>query len=262
MDHQALQRIKAFAFPLNAYAYLLVKESAAADVFNLHYGWFDEKTEPISVAQERATQELLSLVPTSPAKILEVGSGVGTTLSILLQRGHEACGITPDGSQIDFMRDRYGDSFPVRQTRFEDLTPSGDQFDVILFQESGQYIPLDKIFTRAAELMRPGGRLIMCDEVLLGDAEVGESLHSFQQLKQMASERGFLIHEEKDHSARAAPTVDLILAASDRYRADLRELLGISEEQIEGLNESNRKYQKKYASGKYGYVSLALTLTK
>ena len=262
MDYQAQQRIKKFSFPLNAYAYLLAMESRVGDVFNLHFGWFDDATEPIAVAQERATQEFLAWLPTTPARILEVGSGVGTTLSLLIERGHDACGITPDGSQIDFMRDRYGKDFPVQQLRFEDFDMPEKKFDAILFQESGQYIPLEPLFSRAAMLLRPGGRLIMCDEVMLGEAEAGESLHSIKQLKSVAAEHGFVQGEERDQSARAAPTMDLILAATSRHRKDLRQLLDISNEQIEALDESNKKYQRKYASGKYGYVSLYLNFAE
>lgn len=259
MNPQALKRIRTFAFPLNAYAYLLVKASGAGDVFNLHFGWFDEESELIGVAQERASQEFLSLLPAVPTRILDVGSGVGTTLSILLQRGHDACGITPDESQIAFMRDRYGRDFPVQQLRFEDMT-SSNKFGVLLFQESAQYIPLEKLFSCAAKLLQPDGNIIMCDEVMLTKAEVGESLHSLQQLKQVATQHGFSISEEMDQSSRAARTVDRILDATSRFRNELHQLLEIGDEQIDALIESNRKYQSNYASGKYGYVSLILSL--
>ena len=262
MEYQARQRIKKFSFPLNVYAYLLAMESSVGDVFNLHFGWFDDAAEPIALAQERATQEFLAWLPAAPARLLEVGSGVGTTLSLLIERGHDACGITPDGSQIDFMRERYGKDFPVQPSRFEDMAPPPKKFDCILFQESGQYIPLEPLFSRAAMLLRPGGQLFMCDEVMPGEAEAGESLHSLRQLKRVAAEHGFTLCEERDQSARAAPTVDLILAATSRYREDLRQLLDVSDEQIEALDDSNRKYQSKYASGKYGYVSLRFSLAE
>lgn len=260
MEYQTMERIKKFSFPLNVYAYLLAMESRVGDVFNLHFGLFDDVAEPIAAAQERASQEFLAWMPTAPARLLEVGSGVGTTLSLLIKRGHDACGITPDGSQIDFMRDRYGKNFPVWPLRFEDMEPPTEKFDGILFQESGQYIPLEPLFSRAAMLLRPGGQLFMCDEVLLGEAEAGEYLHSLTQLKRVAIEHGFTLCEERDQSSRAAPTVDRILTATSRYREDFCQLLGINDEQIKALDDSNRKYQCKYASGKYGYVALRFSL--
>ena len=47
-----------------------------------------------------------------------------------------------------------------------------------------------------------------------------------------------------------------MLEATSRYRDELRLLLEVTDEQIDALNESNRNYHRKYASGKYGYVSL------
>ena len=258
METQALQRIKKFSFPLNVYAYLLAMESGVGDVVNLHFGWFDNVAEPIAVAQERATRELLAWLPTPPARLLEVGAGVGTTLALLLERGYDACGITPDGSQIDFMRDRHGKDFPVEPVRFEDMELPPEKFDCMLFQESGQYIPLEALFGRAAMLLRPGGQLVMCDEVMPGGPESGESLHSLVQLS-VAAEHGFALRHARDQSARAAPTVALMLAATSRYRDDLRQRLEVSDEQIDALDESNRKYQSKYACGKYGYVSLCFS---
>lgn len=260
MKHQTLEQIRSFAFPLNAYAYLLVQDSEVGDVFNLHYGWFDDQSEPIASAQARATREFLSLLPTAPTRILEVGSGLGTTLSLLLQRGHDASGLTPDGSQIAFMRERYGPGFPVCESRFEDLGTPEKKFDLVLFQESGQYIPVQQLFACAAQQLRPGGRIVMCDEVMMGDSELGESLHSVKQMKEVAEQYGFSLSDEADQSARAAHTVDKILAATSRYRGDLIDLLGISNEQIEALDASNKQYQSKYAAGKYGYMSLCWTL--
>jgi len=261
MDSQALKRIRKFSFPLNVYAYLLVKDSGAEEVSNLHFGWFDNAEEPIAQAQERASQEFLAQIPSTRIRILDVGSGVGSTLSLLIKRGHDVCGITPDDSQIDFMLDRFGKDFPVRLLRFEDVTPE-PRFDALVFQESGQYIVLTELFSGAARLLQPGGRIFMCDEFLLGEPEAGESLHSIRQLKSVAAEYGFVMVDEHDQSARAAPTMEFVLAATSRHREDLRALLGVSDEQIHALDESNRKYQSKYASGKYGYLSLCLRLAE
>ena len=259
LDSQARQRIKKFSFPLNIYAYLLATESGVGDVFNLHFGWFDHSSEPIAQAQERATRELLAWLPATPARIMEVGSGVGTTLALLRERGYEVSGITPDGSQIDFMRDRYGKDFPVEQVRFEDVALPANQFDGILFQESAQYIALVPLFAQVSKLLKPGGKLVIGDEVLLGGTESGESLHSLVELKSMAAEHGFLLQQSKDQSARAAPTVALMLEASGRHREELRQALEVTDQEIDALDESNRNYQRKYASGKYGYVSLCFS---
>ncbi len=45
------------------------------------------------------------------------------------------------------------------------LVPSSlvQQYDLLLFSESFQYIPLPDVFARAPGLLRSGGRLVICD---------------------------------------------------------------------------------------------------
>lgn len=243
-----------FLFPLNVYAYVLSMEPEGLRY--LHYGWFDDPSEPIAIAQERSTQRLLSWLPPAPARILEVGAGIGTTLALLLDRGYDVLGITPDASQIAYIRKQYGEIFPVSPVRYEDLEAAPREFDCILFQESGQYIPIDRIFSRAADLLRPGGSLIVIDEVVLGNPVSNDRLHSLKHLKTEAIKHGFHLVEEHDLSHRAAPTVDFLLKAVAQYRDDLFRLFALSDEQINSLNESNLEYRRKYTTGHYGYTAL------
>lgn len=254
MQYELLQHLKTFSFPLNVYAYVLAMEPEGLRY--LHYGWFEDQSESIAVAQERSTRELLAWLPAPPARLLEVGAGIGTTLALLRERGYDACGITPDQAQIDFMRIMHGGDFPVSQVRFEETDTPPGTLDCILFQESSQYIALDQLFSRTAILLRPGGRVILCDEVLLGEPEPGEYLHSLAHLKSAAAGLGFSLVEERNLSSQAAPTTDFLLSATARHREDLLRLFDTSDEQIDALDESNRQYRRKYASGKYGYVVL------
>lgn len=76
-------------------------------------------------------------LPKPPARILEVGTGLGTTLARLTRAGYDATGITPDEKQIAVVRSRYGDTVRVEQIAFESL--ASRPFDVVVFQESSQY---------------------------------------------------------------------------------------------------------------------------
>ncbi len=256
MDLPALERIRKFSFPLNVYAYLLAEASGRGDVFHLHFGWFDDPDEPMADAQARASRELLAWLPEPPARVLEVGSGVGTTLAGLVAQGYAAQGITPDGAQVAFMRERHGGAFPVMQVRFEDLAPPAEKFDAVLCQESGQYIAQDILLDQVAAQMRPGGRWVLADEFQWGEPQEGEWLHSLPRLKQAAAARGFVLRDERHQTHRAAPTVDRMLEATARHREAMRRALGVSDAQIDALDESNRNYRRKYASGQYGYAQL------
>src|SRR3712207_460187 len=101
----------------------------------LHYGLFEHADEPISVAQERSTELLLSRLPSPPAALLEVGTGLGKTLARLARMGYDAEGITPDEKQIAMSPI----GLRLHHTAFESFETSRT-YDAILFQESSQYI--------------------------------------------------------------------------------------------------------------------------
>ncbi|MGZ5476641.1 MAG: SAM-dependent methyltransferase, partial [Thermoanaerobaculia bacterium] len=127
---------RGFYYPLNVVMHVLTHEEGG--VKYLHYGLFDRKDESIAAAQERSTDLLISRLPKPPARILEVGSGLGTTLARLTRAGYDATGITPDARQIAVLRARYGDELQVEEIAFENL--ASRPFDAVMFQESSQYI--------------------------------------------------------------------------------------------------------------------------
>src|SRR5204863_8114014 len=134
-----------FYYPLNVFMHVLTLEEGGVE--HLHYGLFERADEPISVAQERSTSMLLSRLPPPPARILEAGIGLGTTLARLTRLGYDALGITPDEKQIAMARDRHPD-LRVACAKFEEMTGA---YDVIVFQESSQYIDAEALFAKAAE---------------------------------------------------------------------------------------------------------------
>src|ERR1051325_6896741 len=107
-----------FYYPLNVFMHILTREEGRVD--SLHYGLFDDPSESIAAAQERATGFLVSLLPPPPARILDAGAGLGTTLALLTRMGHHAVGITPDEKQIASIHARFGDAVHATCTRFED----------------------------------------------------------------------------------------------------------------------------------------------
>lgn len=79
---------KDFTFPLNAYSHILCKDYG--DFEYLHYGLFEQGNPNIKKAQQRATDLLFSHLPPCPCRVLEVGIGLGTTLSNLVKMGYDA----------------------------------------------------------------------------------------------------------------------------------------------------------------------------
>src|SRR5260221_6629044 len=148
-----------FYYPLNVFMHILTHEEGGVDY--LHYALFEHEGERIGAAQEHSTELLLSRLPRPPARLLEVGIGLGTTLLRLTRLGYDAEGITPDEKQIAMVRERFGEELRVRCVAFEALEAEA-RYDVLVFQESSQYIDAQTLFARARDLAPP---VLVLDEV-------------------------------------------------------------------------------------------------
>ena len=241
-----------FLYPLNVFMYVLSHEEGG--VRYLHYGLFDSPADTIAEAQERSTELLMERLPPPPAKVLEVGIGLGTTLARLTRSGYDAIGITPDAKQIDMVRGRYGDLVRAECVAFESYI-SNENFDCVLFQESAQYIDSAALFTRAAELTR---YVLVADEFALEPVDEPAALHSYARFIDEAAARGFHVSEEIDLSQRAAPTVDYFMKRLPGYREELGEALGVESRQIDDLIASGERYRDLYRRGVYAYRLIAL----
>lgn len=231
-----------FYYPLNVFMHILTHEEGAAEY--LHYGFFDERGEPIARAQERSTEFLLARLPPPPARLLDVGSGLGTTLRRLTALGYRVTGITPDEKQIAAI----GSGLDLRCISFEAM-PESESFDAIVFQESSQYIDSARLFAKAAALTK---HLIVLDEFTL-QSEEGATLHELDRFVAAARENGFELVEDLDVSAKAAPTIDYFMQRFSRYRAALNSDLGLTDAQVDALIDSGVRYRDFYERGIYGY---------
>jgi cyclopropane fatty-acyl-phospholipid synthase-like methyltransferase len=208
----------------------------------LHYGIFEHENEPLITAQERSTELLLSRLPPPPCSVLEVGIGLGTTMAFLAIQGYDVRGITPDEHQIAMVREKY-EGLGVRCAVFETLD-AGRTFDVILFQESSQYIDSEALFARAESL---APRVLVIDEFALKPLDEEGALRSLEGFLAAAARHGFRVTEEIDLSAKAAPTMDYFTNRIPQYREKLIADLGITSEQIDNLIENGGKYRARYA---------------
>ena len=236
-----------FYYPLNVFMHILTHEEG--EVPYLHYGLFESEQDSLPQAQERSTELLLSRLPPSPARILEAGIGLGTTLHRLTAMGYEAVGITPDEKQIAFVRERYGDAVDAPCVAFEHF-PLPDRFDAVFFQESSQYIDSQALFARARELT---SHVIVLDEFALRPVDTPGALHSYDAFLTAAQDHGFGKTEELDLSRRAPPSIDYFTTRFPSYRQRLIEDLGLTDQQVDELIEGGVRYRELYDNGTYGY---------
>jgi len=229
-------------YPLNVFMHILTYEEGSVPA--LHYGFFDRGDESIREAQESATAMLITRLPPVPARILDAGSGVGSTLARLTVLGYDAEGITPDAQQIEIIRARYADRVRVHCMRFEDMPPS--HFDAVVFQESSQYIDSDALFAKARELT---SHVIVFDEFAMEPAP----LHSYHDFLRAAASNGFEKVEEVDVTRIAAPTIDYFNDRFDHYRPMLIHDLGIGADQIDTLIRMGVENRRRYERGTFVY---------
>ncbi|HEV7920241.1 MAG TPA: methyltransferase domain-containing protein [Thermoanaerobaculia bacterium] len=235
-----------FYYPLNVFMHILTQEEGRVDA--LHYGLFEREDEPIAAAQERSTRMLLERLPPPPARLLEAGIGLGTTLHRLTALGYDVTGITPDEKQVAAARARYPRA-NIQCTPFETFRDE-KRFDLILFQESSQYIQSSALFAKAAELT---SRVLVLDEFALQPVARADALHPLQGFLEAAALHGFRKTEEVDLSRAAEPTVGYFMQRIARYKEPLIRDLGLTGEQVDELVTSGESYRDLYRSGVYGY---------
>lgn len=255
-----IEQYRHFPFPLNVYAHLVARGGGALEY--LHYGLFAPGCATLAEAQAYSTRLLLQRLPLPPARILEVGTGLGTTLARLRDLGYEASGVNPDPHQIAHAQQRFGVGGHIACSRWEDFDAAGRRWDAIVFQESSQYIAPAQVCSRAAQLLGPSGVLLVLDEVALRPPPSGErGLHLLTDLCDAAAASGFALLEHLDLSSLAAPTVDHLLRMTAALRDELQSQLGVTAQQLDALDRSNEDYRRKYADGRYGYALLRFALT-
>jgi len=247
-------------FPLNIYAHCLYLQEGNVDY--LHYGLFKEGESNPSAreVQQRATDFLLARLPPPPCRILEIGIGLGTTALELAQRGYTVTGISPDPQQIAITRQRVKESVTLECVTLEAFSAPTESYDVILLQESAQYIQSLALFNKAYSLLAKHGLILIADEVGLQRTPKYTSygLPLLTYTLAQAQRCGFELSEEVDLSAQAAPTVDYLLWVIKKHRASLL----VDSAVLDDLLSVLREYQQKYREGRYGYVLLKFAKTK
>ncbi|MEQ1899784.1 MAG: methyltransferase domain-containing protein [Devosia sp.] len=186
-----------------------------ADTPWLHYGlWLEGETPSmpkLREAQERYVDKLIARLPPAPASILDIGGGTGAMADRLALLGYEVEMLTPSEVQVEIARETLGTRARVHQSRLEEFT-SERHFDVCLFSESFQYVPMAQSLPGVKVLLADGGRVVIADcfrsEGYQGGRQVGGG-HSFSEFLKAVDRHGFSITADEDVTAMAAPTIAL-----------------------------------------------------
>ncbi len=184
---------------------------------HLHYGiWtgLDVTAGNLRAAQDAYSARLFAHLPDRAGlRILDIGGGAGETAAKLIALGHNVDIVVPS----PFLASRCRVNAPaarVHECKFEDFTGSGP-YDLCLFSESFQYIPLNLGLAKAASLLAPGG------DVLIGDCFRSEAFrsnkvratvgggHRLQAFRDLVAALPADVLAQEDISAEVAPSIDL-----------------------------------------------------
>lgn len=232
---------------LDAYVYMA---KTFADTPWLHYGMW-EYGERIVVpnvrrAQERYVDKLLSLLPPAPARIFDIGGGTGEMAAVLIERGYDVEMLTPSAVQIAAARERLGADAILHHKRFEDYDGSG-KFDILLFSESFQYVPLADSLPRFRDLLSDQGVVVIADcfrsEGYKGGLAPGGG-HPFGAFSAAVSANGFEVVTDWDVTEAVAPSM---IIDQNFYRGFLAPLI----DQISSGLKASRPIVHWFASAGY-----------
>lgn len=208
----------------------LVLTQQILGVDDLHYGLWDNdldlKMTNLGIAQQRYTDNLISALPSlaaGPVKVFDIGCGTGHVLGQLLSRGYQADGLVPAASLAKLVRlqqAKHPDK-PSRlfECRFEDLPVAelAQQYDVALFSESFQYIPMDASFELLQKILKPGGKVVICDFFKTehhGDGGPGDGTfgggHAMAEFYRKVKESKFELIRDEDITTRVSPNLQLV----------------------------------------------------
>jgi 27-O-demethylrifamycin SV methyltransferase len=225
---------------------------------DLHYGYFAGADRSLSEATNALTQLLAQNTALKPGlNVLDVGCGTGNP-ALMLARDYQASvlGISTSEIGIDRAKARALRENIDHLVRFElrDGTATGldaESFDRVWVMESSHLMPRkDLLLKESFRVLRPGGRLVLCDIVLLRSVPFSElltlqrditildqvfgraNMAQLSQYARWAKEAGFQNILETDISRETMLTFE-------RWRANVESNASIVSELIgpDGLNQ-------------------------
>lgn len=184
----------------------------------LNYGYSDDPTRPpermcvydIEQAQLRYATRLADLIVDRETGILDSGCGMGGLTAVLLQRGLKPTALTPNRTQIKHIRSTYP-QVPLLEGKLEQipLPESRHAFGTIITSESFQYVNLAQGLAVIDQILRPGGRWILCD-YFRSATSTHRSGHQWSEFTTALQQNGWRITHHEDITANVLPTIAFV----------------------------------------------------
>jgi SAM-dependent methyltransferase len=209
----------------------LVVAQQLTGIEDLHYGFWDEDAKPeiadFFEAQSRYSEFVISNITEAAgdksARILDVGCGTGIMLARMLEAGYLVDGVIPSATlkeQVDRRVSALNVAYKAKvyDCFFEDFPEPerNRQYDLVYFSESFQYIAMDDNFRVIKSVLKPGGKVLICDffrtgndgDGLPGDGSMGGG-HPISDFFEFIKD-DFEIEKDRDITGNVSPSLELL----------------------------------------------------
>ena len=184
----------------------------------LNYGYSQNPSLPpermclqdIEDAQRRYGERLADLVVDRENRILDSGCGMGGLTGLLLQRGLKPIALTPNRTQIKNVRTVYP-TVPLIEGKLEQipLPEYRHAFGTVITSESFQYVNLAQGLAVMEQILRPGGRWILCD-YFRTETSSHRSGHGWNEFTAALQQNSLRITFQEDITENVLPTIAFV----------------------------------------------------
>ena len=163
--------------------------------------------DSIQNAQICYGERLADLVKDKESRVLDAGCGLGGLVGLLLKRGLFPTALTPNRTQIRRVRDVFP-AVPMIEGRLEKipLPEFHHAFGTVITSESFQYMNLPVALDVIKQVLKPGGRWILCD-YFRTSAGARASGHLWTDFTAAIEARGWHIVSQQDITANVLPSI-------------------------------------------------------
>lgn len=181
----------------------------------LNYGYSEDPARPpekididaIQQAQVRYGERLVDLVQDKESRVLDAGCGMGGLVGLLLKRGLQPTALTPNRTQVRRVHEDFP-GVPMIEGRLEEipLPEFRHTFGTVITAESFQYMKLPIALEVIEQILKPGGRWILCEYFRITPA-AHKSGHLWNDFTAALEQRGWRIVSQQDITANVLPTI-------------------------------------------------------
>ncbi len=247
----------------------------------LHYGVFEDEVDDLATATGRLTELMLDAAQIGPGmEVLDVGCGTGAPACLIATSlGARVTGITTSSEGVQAARAHAAGRGLSGQVTFEqrDGMDNGfpdESFDRTWVLESSHLMRArDRLISECARVLRPGGRMALCDIVLRRSMSLADVRHlreplallrdvfgdarmePLEEYRRLAEAHGLSVVEEIDLTAATRPTFGRWRENALRHRDEVVALLG--EEEWQHFVDSCAVLERFWDDGTLGYGLMA-----